>query len=253
MKRKLFLLSAMALVITGAMFWSCQKEEMMNTEDVMLKKGKVAATSANFTYAGTACLNQEHTFNLWIGDENGAPDITLQIKYGSEWTDLVKQASVSNSTNELKATLTQLGSFNLRVVFKGKDYATGAITVENCVGCDDILELVSISACGAETRNAEFKFVAGEDGAVKIQGGLTGGPHGATNVVSQVKVNGVPQGSLSLHSYPVYNWIGELTECDIVEIEISWNASTEEIIDDWTVERDGTEVGATNPVECKEE
>ncbi|MFO7615389.1 MAG: hypothetical protein R6W71_12205, partial [Bacteroidales bacterium] len=119
--------------------------------------------------------------------------------------------------------------------------ASPRLLVEIC-GCDYEFTLVDVSDCGETERYAEFKYIAGEDGIVKIQGGLTGGPNGAKDVVSDVKVNGVLIGSLSLFSYPVYNWIGELYECDEVVISIEWTASTEEIIDSWSVARwDGSE------------
>jgi hypothetical protein len=144
-------------------------------------------------------------------------------------------------------------SFYISGLGGGNSIQTGILTYElkaTCGGCDDEFELVSSSACGTNgARSAQFKFTAGEAGAVFIQGGLT---NGATGVTSTVKVNGVSAGVLSPKAgTPVWNWTsGNLSECDVVEIRIDWTASNEEIIDSWSVERATVEVGRTDAVDC---
>jgi hypothetical protein len=130
------------------------------------------------------------------------------------------------------------------------DYSTYTL-FESCSGCEDTFILEEVSECEETDRYAEFKYIAGADGTVTIQGGLTSG---AANVESEVTVNGEEADPLQLKagSTHVYNWTGELDECDEVIITITWEATNEEIIDSWTAKR-GTTTLVTGAVECGEE
>lgn len=68
MKRKLFIVGMLALVSSGVMLWSCQKDELSHDE-VMLKKGKAATVETTNPFTWTGCGGQEIVFSL-EGTEN---------------------------------------------------------------------------------------------------------------------------------------------------------------------------------------
>lgn len=100
MKRKLFTLSALALIIAGGLFWSCQKEEIAVDEaGLMLKAG-----TAPFTWTDDVCAGEEITFTL-VG--SGQKQIRMwgwsEANQKYEWLNV---ASAGNNSNPLSYTTT---------------------------------------------------------------------------------------------------------------------------------------------------
>ncbi len=341
MKRKLFFISALALMVAGAIFWSCQKDEIsVNAEDgINLKQAEVCENNILPTFPdipdcdencidadpyvqGTVSFvrqwaplaqfsgyyknNKYFTAEAWNdGDKVYVKSTVFGYQYDQEGgsTKVLTGPTCDNypfntviitldgtpytfemddpETTEIVETATEYTAefllddlfpdgwekcdeieYTVRLegqgqpVWLGTDASPANVVYtlfEVCpVGCDDEFTLEVVSECGETERYAEFLFIAGERGEVKIQGGLTAG---ATGTTSEVYVNNGLVGELNydVAAGHVHNWIGTLEECDEVVIKIWWSADNEEIIDDWTVERDGTEVGITDPVDCEDE
>jgi hypothetical protein len=289
MKKISILMTIAAFIIGGAIFYSCNKEEVQ-THDI--KKGNVLkAEQAGdyFMYSeNPLCLGEEVviTFDNTQGYDHSNFQMQVWGPEGSEYIGVDDDGVTPtwfNVTNQLsspsggKVTFTFTPDVAGEYRFRGQWVRTGnprenpgestgwqeanpVLTVEVC-GCDDYFALEDVSGCGDTERYAEFLYIAGEDGKVKIQGGLTGGPNGAAGTTSQVWVNGVEVGELNygVTAGHVHNWIGTLKECDEVVIKIWWTATTEEIIDDWTVARWDEELEiyvdiegmVTEEVDCK--
>jgi hypothetical protein len=98
MKRKLFLLSAMALVITGAMFWSCQKEEMMNTEEGMLKNA-----SLQLPACGAGCINDIQQYNGTL--LKGAGVVVGNIEVHNTKENLIVKVISSSYVSSIRVTI----------------------------------------------------------------------------------------------------------------------------------------------------
>jgi hypothetical protein len=97
MKKKLFLLSALALMMAGGIFWSCQKDEMLTNTDVLKVKEAVlpsiepilvtdwqsgnaaseCAQAANYGEAG--CVDEiiySYKFDNWVSSYSGPYDVS---------------------------------------------------------------------------------------------------------------------------------------------------------------------------------
>lgn len=269
MKRKFFLLGALALIVAGGIFWSCQKEELLNPEEGLdLKKAKVSTmqTGNQLLWDDPVCTSAEHTFTFNFPQRttpNGKElesEAHVELKLNGEWMEIT-DGEVGNTSVVIYYTFNDPGTYEIRYKTTGSWDENDIVSVEvvDCTDCEDEFTLADVSECNAETRYAEFLFVAGEDGEVKIQGGLT---NGADVVSSEIWLNDIQlmEGDIPVElnygvtAGHVHNWIGTLHECDKVIIKLSWTATQgtgEEMIDEWTVERDGITVGTTPPSKCK--
>jgi hypothetical protein len=229
MKRNLFLLSTMALVITSAMFWSCQKEEMMN-EDVMLKKGKVEAIYNFSTNVSDVCAGGNLILTL-----TGSGNKQIQMLVNGEW---VQVEMVPQGNEPLEATIEGIaaGAYYFRHTSNKGYNIVGPITISSCPGssCEDLeVELV----CGedGEPNVLTVTFTAGADGDYVIQGGLNAKVDG--DLVSwdadkggfNLTHNGVTNSNAN-----VIRWEGYLEACEVVVITVEFSGKCE--IGNWTAE-----------------
>jgi len=260
MKRKLFLLCAMALVITGAMLWSCQKEELLNPEDgLLLKKGKVEATDAELPAfdlsSDPVCIDDEVTVRFYVGQV---------VNCGKVRLDMLKPSGVSNDEWTIKVlddvppvegwvsyTLTpdELGNYKFRatssevnnkgdkcgVSISGFEISSNLLVID----CDCEYEMKGKLECETDgyNRKATFSFKSEVDGWAKIQGGISSG---AINITTLSTTN-------ENSNAGVRAWEGDITACVPVTIEVLWEyekynkkgeriIEDENVIGDWTVE-----------------
>lgn len=100
MKRKMFFMGTLALVLAGVTFWSCQKnEELMDAEDgVMLKKGKMAAMETGDAIfnlpTNPICFDEEITIEFFVGND--------EINCGLVRVDILKPSGIGASWNDEK-------------------------------------------------------------------------------------------------------------------------------------------------------
>lgn len=96
MKRKLFLLGTLALILAGGTMWSCQKDDLMTSpEDGLVLKGGTIP----FTWTDV-CADQEISFTV---AGSGQKQIRIWDEDESEWIQL---ASSGNNSNPLTHTTT---------------------------------------------------------------------------------------------------------------------------------------------------
>ncbi len=70
MKRRLFLMGTLALIVTGGIFWSCQKEEIISDSESLLKKAKVVTTVAEeiaLNYPAEVSVNADFEISFSSG------------------------------------------------------------------------------------------------------------------------------------------------------------------------------------------
>lgn len=155
MKSKLFFMGALTVVMAGAIFWNCQKDEvLMNAEDgVMLKKGKVAATETAdaLTWTNDVCEGVEHEFCLEFPQAlkgNGAPKETnglvqLLVEGDDPETEEVEseyyvriEGGSGNTSYCFNYTFETAGTYSLRYKASSPDWSYTTVEVTNC-GCEE--------------------------------------------------------------------------------------------------------------------
>lgn len=158
MKRKLFFMGALTVVMTGAIFWSCQKDEvLMNAEDgVMLKKGKVAAMETSEIIVDTL---------YWTEDVCAGSDFTLTVEgvgqkqirmwNGEEWIQL---ASSGNGEEPLIYTIQSIGAGTYYFGYKIGNNFTPSPSSPKEEG-----KMVIIQSCGECTEWQTESAFAGEE------------------------------------------------------------------------------------------
>jgi hypothetical protein len=276
MKRNLFLLSAMALVITGAMFWSCQKEEMMYAEEGMLKKASIKIASGDMLdWTGIICADVAHEFTLtfpqdytggpspstkttngqvhlkYIGDD---PE-TIEVETDAEYWEQIGNGS-GNTEFSFNYKFESAGTYDLKYKASDSKWSNVTVTVVNC-GCNydgNELNAELLSVSEVEDMDGWYEFVVkwtftSEEGTwVKIKGGLTAGGKDGVIVVDVIGADtdftfvGLPEKNAQVE------WSGLVEECGEKEITVTfqrkWDGECDDITGDWTAENAaGVEIG----------
>ena len=271
MKRKVFILGLLAIFSAGVVFWSCQKEEILDDE-LMLKKASVMTVGDDLNWDGTVCAGEDHEFCLTFpqatkgnGDlqsTNGQvqllidgddPETTDEIET-EYWIQIAHGGG--NTGFCFNYTFETAGTYNLQFKASDSKWSEATVTVENC-GCETSFS--GITECGTfgdddqYNRKVVFTFKTELEGEYKIQGGLTNftGEEFEVNVTGGEYDTRVPGGS----SNRIITATGSLAECGEVVVTVLWNSdnSGDYIIGDWSVELDGEKILVLEKLLCDDE
>jgi hypothetical protein len=236
MKRKMFLLGSLALMVAGSIFWSCQKDELIDSEELMLKK----AVKSEFIFTSNKDAN------FCAGDDleltlTGSGNKQIQMLVDGEW---VQVAMVPHGDAPLVATLTNVaaGVYYFRHTSGTGFRNAAAIVISSCNGCEDLdVDLV----CGEDggPNVLTVTFTAGAAGDYVIQGGLNAKVEG--DVISKTaedkdaeeigSFNQLHNGVVNSNAN-VIRWEGTLDECETVVITVEFSGKCE--IGSWTAKID---------------
>ncbi len=248
MKRNFFLMGTLILFVVSGIFWSCQKEEIMNPEDGFMKKGKVVAMEStnDLTWEAGVCAGEEHQFCLEFPQDylpNGNTtntNVNVQIwnpELGDEgdWEQIF-QGNFGSGPQCFDYEFPEAGTYILQYKIGGGGFSEKSVEVKNCF-CS--YEMTGAVVCDGFNRTATFTYTPEEDGWLKIQGGLT---RWATNVEYEFS------GYENLNSNAsVGGWEGPVSACTEYTFIVNWeyvktngqNERTSEdgnVIGDWTAE-----------------
>lgn len=248
MKRNLFLRGVLVALVSGTMFWSCEKEVESFENDLTLKKASVQSAST-LSYDETACVGESHLFTLVA-----ATGLNLQVQAElapGVWTQIFQVSSSTVSTNSFDYIFTAPGTINIRYKVGGGGYTAGKpIVVENC-GCETKLD--AVTSCDVDgNRTATFTFTAAEAGSFKLQGGLTNFTSELFDVVASTgEVSSRIPGKSSNRVITVE---GSVEACETVTVVVSWNSTNNDdtITGEWSVELDGNKVLVVDEMACGE-
>jgi hypothetical protein len=283
MKRKLFLLCAMALVITGAMFWSCQKEELLNPEDgLMLKNGKKSEVQVAkidiqaelLVTPVTICIEDEVT--LTAQALNGTTPVTggkmsieeliegddpetdeVEAEY---WKKVAGFLEFSLSVTNLQYTFNadEIGSRIFRAHFVGgQDYSNDQdVKTINVINCACETSFKGETVCGIfgdenqYNRKAVYSFSTEYYGSFIIQGGLTNftGVEYDLQVSDGTITSRIPGNS----SNRIITAEGILDDCGEVIVTVYWKSTNADlfITGDWSVELNGEKILVIDQLKC---
>ena len=282
MKKKLFLLSALALMFAGGIFWSCQKDDVLQVADgVMLK----SATSNYPESCNDVCIDlsletviyykKSGSFNGIIGSNSKTIGYTV---YNTEDNFVVELSysrtpASSSSTSTIKVTVdgeeksTTIANgasdkleFPLDSDWAGCDevewsleeteYDGGQIAgggtydlIGVCGDCENELT-TELTICEGE-KTLTVTFRAEEAGDVVIQGGLTNDAViiSATSNLLTLNENHPSAGGSS----SVTRWEGEVDACELVTITIVFTGGNG--VGDWTAKRGDTTLDEADSIE----
>jgi hypothetical protein len=228
MKRKMFLLGSLALMVAGSIFWSCQKDELIDSEELMLKK----AVKSEFIFTSNKDAN------FCAGDDleltlTGSGNKQIQMLVDGEW---VQVAMVPHGDAPLVATLTNVaaGVYYFRHTSGTGFRNAAAIVISSCNGCEDLdVDLV----CGEDggPNVLTVTFTAGAAGDYVIQGGLNAKVEGDIEKTDAGKgeFNTTHPGVVNSNAN-VIRWEGTLDECETVVITVEFSGKCE--IGSWTAQ-----------------
>lgn len=217
------------MVVAGAIFWSCQKDELLNPDDAMLKKGKVAATVVENPLTWTeVCAGEDLVLTL-IGSGNRQ----IQHLVNDNW---INEGNISNGDEPLIITIENISAgihyFRYKIG-SGGFTDLEPIVIPSC-DCQDLLKENLICGENGSPNKLTVTFTAGEAGEYVIQGGLNAKVDGT--VVSMESNN---NGSFNTEHSGVVNsnanvirWEGTIEACKDVEIIVEFSGKCE--IGDWT-------------------
>lgn len=273
MKRKMFFMGVLTVVMAGAIFWSCQKDEvLMNTEDgVMLKKGNVAVMETSVTvdtliWEDVVCAGEEHEFCLefpqaYLPNGNTTKtNVNVQIwnpelEEEGDWEEIF-QGNFDFGPKCFTYKFLEEGVYNLKYKIGSGGFTEIDVNVANC-GCETLLS--GKTECGTfgeqdqYNRKAVYFFSTELTGEFKIQGGLTnftGNDYNVTATVGEVESR-IPGNS----SNRIVSVTGQLDDCGEVEVTIHWKStnSNEFITGDWSVELSGNKILEIDALTCNDE
>ena len=146
MKRKLFLLGALALLVAGGVFWSCQKDELMNfDEGVMLKLATVYDDCYNQCIkagSGDYFYKTDTKTISWGKDKNTK---VVDLKYYNTETHFVIEFKSTHSPQNLYID----GNFVLEYNGSENTWITHSIPLnDEWEACDLVEHLVRIEGQG---------------------------------------------------------------------------------------------------------
>ncbi|HKI89253.1 MAG TPA: hypothetical protein VKA38_09515 [Draconibacterium sp.] len=184
--KKLVYMAVVALIAAAGIFWSCQKEEVLNNPEngLMLKgaKNKMEVTAELVVSPNTTvCLNTPVTITAkaW-NDENIVSGGKIQIEelIDGNWVQVVNYIDLPHFA-EYSFTPEEVGSRVFRAHYVGGSDFTNSddektLTFEEC-GCQFEGNLLSGEAISCDnTREAVYTFSSQMGvNSFKIQGGLT--------------------------------------------------------------------------------
>ena len=153
MKRKLFLLGSLALLVVSGIFWSCQKEEVLIAEDAMLKKAKVTVLEVSPFSAEYTCAGEDLIVTL-IGTGNRQ----IQQEIGGEWIN-VGQEPQGDEPIVYTIEEAAVGTYSFRYkVGSGGFTEADPIVIESCDDCEE-----SFSYVDNQNGTYTFKYIPEEN------------------------------------------------------------------------------------------
>jgi len=190
MKRKFYLLSAMALILTASIFNACQKDEVENINDEVQLKAALSispnvtiSASENPAYLVDGEVTVTITGSISIFTCGKA---LVQQEIDGSWEDV---GSYDFPTTDYEFTATEVGTYNFRIHYNGNaggcglaQYYSSTLALEVKENeCDEPLtiaaEVVSVMSSGGYYYfAAQYHVQACEAFTnLKTQGGLTAG------------------------------------------------------------------------------
>lgn len=241
-------MGTLALMVAGGIFWSCQKDEVIN-DALMLKGG-----SLPFTWVDV-CANGTNDLVLTLAG-TGTMQIQKEIAPGV-WENI----GSTSGTNTLPLVVTiadvAAGTYYFRYkVGSGGFSAPVEIVIESC--CTTALS--GVTECGefvvndvTYNRKAVYTFSTEDGGGFKIQGGLTNFTGDTYLVMTSVGTfdSWIPGNS----SNRIVKAEGSLSGCGEVVVTVYWNSTNEDvdITGAWSVELDGVKILVIDPMTCDDE
>jgi len=246
MKRNLFLRGVLVALVSGTMFWSCEKEVESFENDLTLKKAS-AQSASTINYSATACVGESHLFTL-VAPTGANLQVQAELAPGV-WTQIFQVSSSVVATNNFSYVFTAPGTVNIRYKVGGGGYTTSTpVVVENC-GCETTLRAVT-SCDEAGNRTATFTLTVAEAASFKLQGGLTNFTAELYTVVASTGTvsTKIPGNS----SNRVITVGGEVEACETVTVTVSWNSTNggDSITGDWSVELNGQKALIVDAMAC---
>lgn len=272
---------ASAMLVTGAIFYSCQKEQnnlpVKGQGTISLKD---VSAGTYFTYSNSPiCLGDPVTITFDNGLGNSCGNIQIQIwdPYLNSWVQVVGNTTPINGKASYTFTPDEARDYQFRGSWTrtgspsgcpgtntGWNEADPYLTVEVC-GCETAFSGEAVSCDYSREANYTFTY-DGELDYVKIQGGLTNWAGGDAVVHLNnefIAFNGDGIGSVG--DYTIKQWtpggssnriisVEGPASCDPIVINITWNVThlTDTITGDWTAEdSDGDSLGEVDELTCE--
>jgi hypothetical protein len=284
MKTMKFMALFAAILLAGAIFTSCQKEE----SNIPVKEQGTMTLKTAYTYESceTQCIEPGSGDYYYKTDQvtvqwgnnkskvvdieyyNTETDFVLKVKSTEGWSDLVIDGASSwtygpvapnvwgTYTVALPGDWEACDDYNFTLQVTGNGPNAVFDVVYDLIGlCGCETELLGETECGSfydglYNRKAVYTFTTEEAGTFKLQGGLTNftdETYLATATAGTVD-SWIPGNS----SNRIISVQGSLDECETVVLTIYWHSTNEDeyITGGWSVEFDGVKILEIDEMQC---
>ncbi|MCK3684428.1 hypothetical protein [Maribellus sp. YY47] len=161
MKRWVYI-AVLALIAAGGIFWSCQKDELIGSDELTLKKAKATISEKTVEWEPEVCAGSEHEFKMYT--EIGT-NVQAQQYVNGDWIQVFQMNKTTESPQLFYLTFDSAGKYPLRFKVGSGGYSDpDTVVVTNC-DCDD----AGFSYTTEDNLDITFSYNHDEEAEVTIE------------------------------------------------------------------------------------